>query len=249
MRFTKSHQARPATLKIPGGTLEYTIRQRARVTRRLHMELDDQGGLIVVAPGHWSKRHINATLLENTSRVQRFLADAQQRRLAALQYTNGEKHLYMGEHYPLVITLLEAGKSQVDLADGELRIATQVEQRESIQQQLQNWYRQQALIVFSERLQEIASRAPWAADRTIPLKLRKMKRTWGNCSTVGLIKFNTHLVKAPPELIDSVIAHELCHLEEMNHGREFYRLLELLNPNWHEDRTRLRAEGYIYLFT
>jgi len=213
------------------------------------MELDDQGGLVVVAPGHWSKRHINATLLENTSRVQRFLADAQQRRLAPLQYTHGEKHLYMGEHYPVVITLLEAGKNHVDLAEGELRIATHVDKRESIQHQLQSWYRQRALIVFSERLQEIASRAPWAADRSIPLKLRKMKRTWGNCSSVGLIKLNTHLVKAAPELIDSVIAHELCHLQEMNHGRAFYRLLEQLNPNWHADRAKLRAEGYIYLLT
>ena len=133
MRFTKSPQARSATLKIPGGTLEYTIRQRARVTRRLHMELDEQGGLVVVAPGHWSKRHINATLLQNTSRVQRFLADAQQRRLAPLQYTNGEKHLYKGEHYTLVITLLEAGKNHIDLADSDLRIATHVEQPESIQ--------------------------------------------------------------------------------------------------------------------
>jgi hypothetical protein len=64
-----------------------------------------------------------------------------------------------------------------------------------------------------------------------------------------VIKLNTHLIKAPLALIDSVIAHELCHLEEMNHGRAFYRLLENLNPNWYQDRTRLRAEGFIYLFT
>jgi predicted metal-dependent hydrolase len=46
-----------------------------------------------------------------------------------------------------------------------------------------------------------------------------------------------------------VIAHELCHLEEMNHGRAFYQLLENLNPNWRQQRKILRTEGYIYLLT
>ena len=76
-----------------------------------------------------------------------------------------------------------------------------------------------------------------------------MKRTWGNCSSKGVIKLNTHLIKAPLAVIDSVIAHELCHLEEMNHGKGFYSLLEQLNPNWHQDRARLRTEGFSYLLT
>jgi predicted metal-dependent hydrolase len=240
---------RKLTLKIPGGPLEYTIKHRSRVTKRLHMELDEHGGLVVVAPGHWSKRHINATLVQNTSRVQRFLADARQRQLAALLYTNGEAHLYLGERYPLAITRHDSGRKAVELVDAEICISTDVLQPERIQLQLQNWYRRQALKVFSQRMQIFVERAPWAADKTIPLKLRKMKRTWGNCSASGVIKLNTHLIKAPLALIDSVIAHELCHLEEMNHGRAFYRLLENLNPNWHQDRTRLRAEGFIYLLT
>jgi predicted metal-dependent hydrolase len=76
-----------------------------------------------------------------------------------------------------------------------------------------------------------------------------MKRTWGNCSSSGVIKLNTHLVKAPLDIIDSVIAHELCHLEEMNHGRAFYVLLESLNPNWRRDRLKLRSDGYFYFRT
>ena len=105
----------------------------------------------------------------------------------------------------------------------------------------------QALDVFTGRLEEIKRRTSWARDRSVPLKLRRMKRTWGNCSSKGVIKLNTHLVKAGLPVIDSVIAHELCHLEEMNHSAKFYALLESLNPNWREDRDHLRSQGNRYL--
>lgn len=93
----------------------------------------------------------------------------------------------------------------------------------------------------------MAQKTAWAKDKPIPLSVRRMKRTWGNCSSKGVIKLNTHLIKAPLPMIDSVIAHELCHLEEMNHSRAFYALLENLNPDWRQHRKKLRSEGYKYL--
>ena len=240
---------RRLTIKTTSGLLEYTITHRSRVKKRLHMELDDSGNLVVVAPGHWSRTHIKATLVQNTSRVEQFLARAQKRHLPPLQYQDGEEHLFLGESYPMVIHHVTTGQNMVGVCNGELQLATSVLQREKIQTGLQNWYQQQAKTVFAHRLQAIARRAPWVQDRDIPLRLRRMKRTWGNCSRKGEIKLNTHLIKAPMNIIDSVIAHELCHLVEMNHGRAFYTLLENLNPNWRENRAVLRSEGFVYLRT
>lgn len=238
---------RRLTFKTPAGPLEYTITYRPRVTKRLHMELNQDGGLVVVAPEHWSRTHINATLAQNAPRVERFLARARQQQLTPLQYVDGEQHLYLGERYPLVIQHVKTRENHIALIDGEIRIDTSIMQREKIQNNLQNWYQRQAMMVFSARLQLIAQRAPWARNKKIPLKLRRMKRTWGNCSAKGAIKLNTHLVKAPMDVINAVIAHELCHLEEMNHGKRFYELLESLNPNWRRNRAELRSQGNLYL--
>ena len=238
---------RRLTFKTPAGSMEYSITYRSRVKKRLHMELDENGGLVVVAPEQWSRTHINATLAQNASRVERFLARARQRQLTPLQYVDGEQHLYLGELYPLVIQHVKTRENHIAVVDGEIRVDTSILQREKIQSNLQNWYQRQAMTVFSARLQTIAQRAPWARNSKIPLQLRRMKRTWGNCSSKGVIKLNTHLVKAPVVVIDSVIAHELCHLEEMNHGKRFYALLESLNPNWQQDRAKLRSEGFVYL--
>ena len=235
--------------KNRSGGLAYTITSRPRVTKRLHMEVDEQGGLVVVAPSHWSKRYINAVITRNILHVEKFLINAHGRQLKPLQYINGEKHLYLGERYPLAIHHVAGRRNHIAVIDGEIRINTSIPQREKIQAGLQNWYLHQARAVFSARLSDIAQRAYWVKNKNIPLKLRRMKRTWGNCSSCGVVKLNTHLIKAPLHVIDSVIAHELCHLEEKNHGRVFYALLNGLNPEWRRDRTRLKSEGFIYLLT
>jgi len=234
-------------LKIPAEKLAFTIAHRPRVTKRLHLELDKQGGLVVVAPKHWSRAHINSTLSQNTAGVARFLAKARQRLLPPLQYVQGEKHLYLGETYSLVILRDSKRKSRFEISNQLIQITTANPEPTAIKSALMAWYRRQALRVFSERMEVIAQKAPWAAKTIVPLRLRSMRRTWGNCSSKGAIKLNTHLVKSPLSLVDSVIAHELCHLEEMNHSKAFYSLLESLNPGWRRDRAMLRSQGYVYL--
>lgn len=238
---------RRLTFKTQNGPLEYTITSRPRVTRRLHMEIDDHGKLVVVAPRHWSKAQISSTLAQNRTKVERFLFRARQQQRQPLLYTDGEPHFYMGERYPLVVKPYSGGKSNVEFDGQEIQVIARQHDPVSIQNALGGWYLEQAKKVFDARLQLISSRADWVRNGSVPLKLRRMKRTWGNCSSSGVIKLNTHLIKAPLPVLDSVIAHELCHLKEMNHGKAFYVLLESLNPNWRQDRARLRSEGSLYL--
>lgn len=238
---------RQLTIKTLDGPLQCTIINRPRVTKNLHMELDESGGLVVVAPAHWSKKFIAATVVRNIPRVERFLTGARARHKKPLRYINGEQHLYLGESYSLVAHVGLKRKNQVEIMEGEIHVWVLMPTK--IQTTIQNWYSSQARVIFQARLAEVSRHAPWVQQREIQLKPRRMKRTWGNCSLSGLIKLNTHLIKAPVAVIDSVIAHELCHLEEMNHSPKFYTLLERLNPGWRQDRASLRSEGATYLRT
>ena len=211
------------------------------------MELDEWGGLVVVTPRHWSGKQVDEVLRQNTSRVMKFLHKARKRQLQPLRFTPGELHLYMGHQYPLNIHVAAVRKAAIHFDGHEIRAVHRHNAEVDIRTLLHHWYRLQALQVFSERLALISAKVPWARGWDIPLKVQKMKRTWGNCSSSGAIKLNTHLIKAPLKVIDSVVAHELCHLLEMNHGKTFYRLLEGLNPDWRQDRRTLRSEGNTYL--
>ena len=68
-----------------------------------------------------------------------------------------------------------------------------------------------------------------------------MRRQWGNCAHKGHLTFNTHLIKAAPELIEHVILHELCHLKEFNHSPRFYALMQSIDANWQDKAQRLNA--------
>ena len=240
---------KPYSISNNDQLIDYEIRHRPTVTRRIHLEINNAGDLRVVAPRRMSRRAIHKALQQRAGHVARFLikARARQRDLPEYLYTSGEKHLFMGRRYPLEILESRGTRGTVSLADECIEVMVPETTYDKIRNKLENWYRQRAQQHFAERLAVYSQAAPWIVGEVPPMRLRRMKRTWGSCSSKGAITLNPHLVKAPAECIDYVIAHEVCHLREHNHGKAFYALQEQLYPNWREAKIRLGNNGHIYL--
>lgn len=71
--------------------------------------------------------------------------------------------------------------------------------------------------------------------------IRDQRSRWGSCSKMRNLNFNYRLVFLPPHLVDYVIVHELCHLEEFNHGPSFWALVARVVPEHQVCRRELRA--------
>jgi predicted metal-dependent hydrolase len=230
--------------------VQYEIAHRPRVTRRIHLELTDAGGLRVVAPRRMSQRAVHQVLMSNPGYVARFLdrARSQWAGRAPLCYTDGEKHLLLGRRLPLDLWQSRGARPRLEWLHDRIRLTfPQAPEMEEVRDLLLKGYRQRALGEFSQRLEAICAAAAWTRRRRPVMRLRLMKASWGTCSSAGVITLNPLLLRAPPHCIDYVIAHEVCHLRQLNHGPRFYALQEQLFPAWREAKQHLHDKGHLYL--
>ena len=244
------HRSRYGPLRLEDRVIHYEITRRARVTRRIHLELSERGGLRVVAPRRMSQRDIHHTLLENPLYVARFLDQARDQRASQppLRYVDGERHLLLGKRYPLDIWQSRGTRPRLEWLHDRIRLTfPEAPEADAVRDLLLKGYRQRALEDFAARLEGICAAAPWTRRRSPPLRLRRMKASWGTCSAEGVITLNPLLLRAPPECVDYVIAHEGCHLRQLNHGPRFYALQDQLSPAWREARQHLHDKGQLYL--
>ncbi len=75
------------------------------------------------------------------------------------------------------------------------------------------------------------------------ITIRNQKTRWGSCSSKGNLNFNCLLMLAPPEVIDSVVVHELCHRKEMNHSKQFYAHVYRVFPRYESCHKWLKENG------
>ncbi len=77
------------------------------------------------------------------------------------------------------------------------------------------------------------------------ISIKNQKTCWGSCSRRGNLNFNYKIVLLPEELTDYIVAHEVCHLKEFNHSKNFWNLLAETIPDYKERRMALRKVGVV----
>ena len=87
--------------------------------------------------------------------------------------------------------------------------------------------------------------APWEPIMGVKageLAYRNMRSRWGSCQpNTGRICINVRLALYPPECLEYVVVHELCHLLERGHGPRFKALMDGFLPDWRSRRARLSS--------
>ncbi|MCL2826484.1 MAG: M48 family metallopeptidase [Eggerthellaceae bacterium] len=73
------------------------------------------------------------------------------------------------------------------------------------------------------------------------LVFRDMTSRWGSCNTkTARICINIRLANYPPECLEYVVVHELCHLLQRGHNAEFWGYVGMCIPDWKRRRAILR---------
>jgi len=72
------------------------------------------------------------------------------------------------------------------------------------------------------------------------IRVRNSQSRWGSCSSQGNLNFNYKVAWLPPELADYIVVHEICHLQELNHSRDFWLLVAKTLPDFNQRRNELK---------
>ena len=99
---------------------------------------------------------------------------------------------------------------------------------------------EKALCVIPDRVRQYAPLVGVTYGR---ITIRNQRTRWGSCSGKGNLNFNCLLMLCPPEILDYVVVHELCHRKELNHSDRFWSEVERVMPDYRSRRKWLKDNG------
>ena len=213
-----------------GRRLEYTLIQTFR--RDVLFQALPEGVIRVYAPRAMRLRDIDELVRSRADRlidmgraVDRHI-DAQRR---AHPVADGSPILVEG--VPRVIRLRPGARVSGSVTDDELCLTLpRPDSDPDVRAAIRAVLSRRALERIRERLQYYAPRVGVSAERRVAI--REQKTRWGSCSGKGNLNFNWKLIMAPPQVLDYVVIHELCHLLEFNHSPRFWALVEAQMPEY-----------------
>ena len=112
-------------------------------------------------------------------------------------------------------------------------ITFHVTDRRRYKQHIHEWYKHQTARIIAERLPTLASTFNVKYNK---VSIKNQKSRWASCSKNGNLHFNLLLAAAPSNVIDYVIIHELMHLIEFDHSRQFWQLVKEADPDYKKHR-------------
>lgn len=186
-----------------------------------------------------SKREwISATMLQLQSKLHAIKS------LAPERYVEGALIPYQGKHYPLVIQASNLKRVKVEF---ELVFKVSVpklllpdDYHHAIKTALISCLKHATKRLVAEY---VARHAP--RYQLIPgtLRIKTQKSRWGSCGANNDININWLLVLAPPEILEYVVVHELCHIQIRNHSKAFWDLVAEHLPAFQQHRKWLKTHG------
>ncbi len=228
-------------IMLDGHAIYYRFK---RSSRRTIGFMIDESGLAVTAPRWVTLADVEAAIVEKKrwifNKITEFRERAARRVVPRVTWVDGATLPYLG--HTLTVRLGErAGAAQYDIHTHTLWLDLPPQAApEQMRDRVQGWLQQEARKLFTTRLEVYGERL---GVRHTALGLSSASTRWGSCGADGRIRLNWRLIHFPLGVIDYVVAHELAHLKEMNHGPRFWQAVASIFPEFEASRDTLKSHA------
>lgn len=229
------------TIELPSEALPTVDVRFLRSSRSRHVRInvDESGAITVSAPRRASTAQLERIVRERADWIIETLDRFRQTRQAAeVDLDRGDPVRYRGGWLPARVVRTERARARVTLEDDSITIA--IAEDGDPYAALTRFYRDNARDVITERV------AHWSTElglSTGKLSIRDQRTRWGSCTSNADLSFNWRLILAPAWVLDAIVVHELCHIDELNHGARFWALLDERYPRHRDASEWLRVHG------
>jgi predicted metal-dependent hydrolase len=229
------------TLQLKSLQVQYSLKRSSK-RRTIGFVINDTG-LSVVAPKWVTVTQIEESIAEREDWVIRKTFEwkefTKKRDSLRVEWGDGAKVRYLGAEITVRLDNSCDVTNAGALFQGDLlRIALPPQASdEQIKNRVESWLQSRAKVIFAERIPLYSQKLGSAPTKWA---LSSARTRWGSCAHDGSIRLNWRLVQFPIDIIDYVVAHELAHLKELNHGPEFWRTVGELFPDYEQKRRWLK---------
>lgn len=206
--------------------------------RTLSLTISRQGELIVRAPKKLPLDYIINFVQEKEKWINSKKKQIETIYTANAKVLNYEKFLVLGKVY----SKTEISKIKKVEVHENVLFFPKCNNIEAVIQHAINFYKQLTSDILKERVEYFANLMQVDYES---ISVTNSKNRWGSCDIKGNIKFNLRLAMLPHKTIDYIIIHELAHLIEFNHSKNFYKIIESIMPSYKRQITHLKSNNFI----
>lgn len=214
---------------------EFDIQVERKPIKNIHLSVYPPDARVHVSvPDYMREDDLSMFLYSKLPWIRKQAESVQaQDRQSKREFVTGESHYLLGNRYLLKVIHVASGRTYVSKKVKTLEMFVRPNASVDTKRALLNeFYRQQLqqeleLIVrkWSEIMEE--------EEQTFTWQILLMQNKWGSCQTQKRkIMFNLLLARVPHRCVEYVVVHELCHLKEHKHNRDFIALLSQYLPDW-----------------
>lgn len=205
--------------------------------RSLCLTITKNGELIVRAPKKMNMNNILSYIKEKEHWIISKQKEIENKLSINRDIINFEKVYFLGKKYKLI---RYNGIKKIELSEEQLLVPNIAD--EQLFPKMKRWYIKLAEKILKERLEYFANimQIDYAS-----VSICNNKTRWGSCDNLRNIKLNFRLVMLPHKTIDFVLIHELAHIIEFNHSKDFYKIIQTIMPTYKLQQKILKDNDYL----
>ena len=226
---------RDFSVEIDGTAYPVQVSENTRAKRLTLRLLPGGDGLKVTAPPHIGDDELYQFVERNRNWAAARMSRLPEKRSLA----PGNVIPFRGIDHRIMSSGKLRGTVEVGDEEGEKVLRVPGSEKD-VPRKLLGWLKREARRELDHRVTFHTAELGVRAKR---IRITDTSSRWGSCSTTRTLSFSWRIIMAPPEVLDYLAAHEVAHLVEMNHSKDFWTLTRRLCPQTDHGRAWLKQHG------